>query len=356
MTTDTENKEVYLERPQYVSLEEFCKEPSDRRETFYVDPQDIIFADNIRPIDYDFVDTLAESIKEQGQIQECVGDVIINSEGSLQIRLIAGQHRGLSLIKIFNERKEGEPITKLRIGLVNHELSPEKVIQIQMSENLQNKMTPDQDAVIIYNYWKTLYDIRAERDELVTISEIARSVGRSREKVKDAITFIEGVEPRVRELVRLKQLPYSYALILADLPVEGPFMTTQLELAQIFVKDKKKYTLEKAKKFIATKKTELGLALPLFGGEWEGIKFDNFVRSLNQDSNKNAYALMQWFIGTVKWLDQQGDNAQKARFSDALTDAMDNLGMSQEEFKNKLRPLVSKREFKKLFPDDNRVS
>lgn len=66
-------------------LEDFCKEPSDRRGAFFVNPQDFIFADNIRPIDNNFVDWLL------------------------------------------------------------------------------SEMTPEQDAEIIYNYWKSLYGILSEK-------------------------------------------------------------------------------------------------------------------------------------------------------------------------------------------------
>ena len=53
---------------------------------------DIIPAENIRPIDSESVESLAMSINEVGQLQPCIGD-IVEYEGEKFVRLIAGQHR-----------------------------------------------------------------------------------------------------------------------------------------------------------------------------------------------------------------------------------------------------------------------
>lgn len=215
-----------------LSIEDYVKKTSLESEqlrwnTFLVPMEDIVLAENIRPFDWEFIDILKESIKEHGQLQECIGDVVLDGNGEYKARIIAGEHRTKAIEEI---NDEGE-YTLVRVSLANKTLSPEEVVEIQMSENLQNKMTSAQDAVIIHNFWIRLKRIRDQESGVLTKGELARKVGRSVEVVSNAIKYIEDVNPLVQRLVDERTLSYSLALLLSGIDKGDGYESEQLNMA-----------------------------------------------------------------------------------------------------------------------------
>ena len=94
---------------------------------------------------------LAMSINEIGQLQPCIGD-IVEIEGEKFVRVIAGQHRYYAIKHLCDSGF----LRKIIIRIADRELSNEEILSIQMSENLQNKMTPEQDAKIIHSFGKAV--------------------------------------------------------------------------------------------------------------------------------------------------------------------------------------------------------
>jgi len=343
MSCDNGKNEIYLQPMEKIPLSEYLQESeSVRRETFLVSVEDIVFADNIRPFDEAFVDELKESIKEQGQLQECIGDIITDEEGNLKVRIIAGQHRAKAIIKL---NQEGY-IIPIRISVANTTLDPEKVIAIQMSENLQNKMTPAQDAVIICNYWKKLKEAREAQGGTVSFPEIARKIGRSTEKVKEAVKYVDGLDVRVQKMVDDKQLYYTYALLLADLPKEGGFMTTQFEVADLFFREKFPY--KKAVEHVKKLREEGAFVKALFEN-WEEIKIEEHLKFIHDKSTQKALEAGDWFNRNFYSISNFQGEKNKVGFSTAIVDGAHKWGWGFEEWKKELEPLVSEALYKKLF-------
>ena len=114
--------------------------------------EEVVLAENIRPIDSLVVEDLAMSIAEVGQLQPCLGD-IIEIDGEITIRLIAGQHRYYA-ISLLCEKGLPRPII---MRVADRTLSPEEILSVQMSENLQtNDSRHDQSYILLVDAKKDI--------------------------------------------------------------------------------------------------------------------------------------------------------------------------------------------------------
>jgi len=322
-------------------------------EIFNVPVERIFLADNIRPFDNDFIDTLALSIHEHGQLQACIGDIVSNENGTF-VRLIAGQHRFKSIAKL---NLEGENIP-VKISLANRELSPYEVIEIQITENLHNKMTPAQEAQVINGLWQRMRALKDNDGKKLSIAEFARGVSRSSDVVRDAIKYVECLSPVVQRLVDEKILPYTVSLLLSEAEniVKGrergkqytleDIHREQLYLAQKFVT--MNFTYDRAKKYIQQLKQENNFAESLFGDDWGKMEVASHIIAIRDQSDKKGREAAGWFVKIVRMVQLLPDT-NKVEFSDAIKDAMSDLGMSRDEFEKKLRPLITEKQFTGLF-------
>lgn len=339
-----------------ISLEDFRNSGESEElhyEIFNVPVERIVLADNIRPFDNDFIDTLAMSIHKHGQLQACIGDIVCDGEGTF-VRLIAGQHRFKSIVKL---NLEGEDIP-VKISLANRELNPYEIIEIQITENLHNKMTPAQEAQVINGLWQKVRILKDNGGEKLSIAEFARSVSRSPATVRDAIKYIEGLSPVVQRLVDEKILPYTVSLLLTEAEniIKGrdrekqytleDVYREQLYLAQKFVT--MNFTYDRAKKYIEQLKQESNFSGPLFGDEWKKIEFASHIIAIRDESDKKGRDAAGWFVKIIRMVQLLPDT-NKVEFSDAIENAIFELGMSRDEFEEKLRPLITEKQHIRLF-------
>lgn len=340
-------KEVYVQSMPKISLRDFLEEAKPeiiRRETFLVSVEDVVFADNIRPFDGEFIGELGKNILEQGQLQECIGDIIIDENGNLKVRIIAGQHRSMAILQINND---GTPLP-IRISVANCTLSPEKVIEIQMSENLHNKMTAAQDATIIVGYWKRYNEIKEESGEKkMSITDLARKVGRSVDTVKNAIKYVEGLNPIVQKMVDAKILSYGNAILLTELEQGEGYYDQQVILAERFVRSR--WSTTQAKKYMQKLKMEKSFAGPLFGGEWETIEAVQRIIAIKTEADRNGKMASDWLVIMMKLGEILSKNNAKVDVSEGITNAISKYGMGLVEFREFMRPFMTEHDFNKLF-------
>ena len=174
---------------------------------------------NIRETDHNFVTQLAESIRSQGQLQDCIGDT--RPDGT--VRVWAGQHR-YRAVSLINEENlsRGEPPVLLRVRKYYKEFTPDQVLGVQLAENLQNHMTPGDEAGAIRSLWD-LYQ-QVFEGEKISVAGFAKKIGRGEDKVRNALAF-SGLNEGVQKMVENGVLLYSVAVNVARLPSEQQLRT-----------------------------------------------------------------------------------------------------------------------------------
>lgn len=346
--TEQETLQPRTQRSIKDFIEEANSEPNElRRETFLIPIEQTMLAENIRPFDREFIQVLKENIREYGQFHECMGDIIKNDEGNYMIRIITGQHRAEAIRKI-NEEGEYWPI---RVSVANQTLCPEEIVEIQMSENLQNKMTPAQDATIIHNFWVRLKEVRKQEGKILTKSELARKVGRSADTVSNAIRYIEGVNPLVQRLVDEKNIPYSQALLLSSVDVGNGYDSKQLNLALHFIA--KSFTLSQARNYLKKLKAEEGFSGPLFGKEeWTVMELKNRMIAIRSQADKEGKSAAGWFVKMIHTAGVLG-GPQKVRISEAIKGSVKDLGLSLKDFRELIKGYISQEEYNSLFVEND---
>ncbi|KKP70439.1 MAG: hypothetical protein UR69_C0006G0002 [Candidatus Moranbacteria bacterium GW2011_GWE2_35_2-] len=312
--------------------------------SFLIPTEMFIVTDNIRPFNQDHIDRLATSIEETGQKTPCIGDIVWDDDNKCwSPRLIAGQHRYKAIQQI-NERrrKEGLPEISLWITLENRTYDPYEVIDIQLAENIHEKMTASEEGIVLYGYYRQLYNLMKADHRKLTVAEFSKRVGRTAETVRNAIKFIDGLDPRVRKLVDEKKLPYTHALLLTALPQKGTdFMTTQYEIANHIFRQKLSY--EKAKRLIKDTSVELGCVGPLFGKkEWRKIKKKGYFLTLKNTAGINSKAAAMWVKRVAENIKQYDIKSQKVMFTTAVLEPMQELGITFAEYEPYLKQYFDK--------------
>ena len=182
-------------------------------------PKDMVLGINIRETDHNFVTQLAESIRSQGQLQDCIGDT--RPDGT--VRVWAGQHR-YRAVSLINEENlsRGEPPVLLRVRKYYKEFTPDQVLGVQLAENLQNHMTPGDEAGAIRSLWD-LYQ-QVFEGEKISVAGFAKKNWAGEDKVRNALAF-SGLNEGVQKMVENGVLLYSVAVNVARLPSEQQLRT-----------------------------------------------------------------------------------------------------------------------------------
>ncbi|NMC09052.1 ParB N-terminal domain-containing protein [Candidatus Microgenomates bacterium] len=302
---------------------------------FEVKTEDLLLAENIRPIDPFAVEDLANSISEIGQLQPCIGDVVETESGNL-VRVIAGQHRYYAVKQLI---EAGEDVLLL-IRVANRQLSEEQVLSIQMAENLQNKMKAEEDAKIIHSYWLRCRQLYG--DENVSIAFLSRKLGRSSQKISEAIKFVEGLSPKIQELVQKGVLHYSTAVLLAKMDngsnKGSDYDSEQVRTAVFLISQG--YNKEEAKRYLDKRSKEVkAYTEPLFSGEvWKELKKNGYRMAIKDQSSKEGRTASGWFVRMIKTVSLL-DDPTKTEFSEAIEKAVGELDISMDDFKNNLQAL-----------------
>ncbi|HOY46876.1 MAG TPA: hypothetical protein PKU95_04575 [Candidatus Dojkabacteria bacterium] len=170
---------------------------------------------NIRAFNFDHVLQVGLSILEQGQLQPCIAEPIFNGGEIRGVRVVAGQHRaiGVNLMSQLLQSAGVPGEMELMVRLSNRELTQREKLEIQIAENLQNPMTPDEEAEAIAQLWS---EFRSVHGEGASKAQLARSIGRTPGKVYNALNFAQ-LPAEVKGMVASKILPYGTALELSKL-------------------------------------------------------------------------------------------------------------------------------------------
>lgn len=349
---------------QYTNLREFIESTGEETEVgYFCVPTEFLYeVENIRPYNNDHIRTLADSIRIDGQLQPGIGDLSIE-DGKIQIRIIAGKHRKKAVELINFEKEPEEPIVLFKINIFNRRLTAREVVGIQMAENLQEKMSPVQDAGVIKSMWEEYkINLNGEGEE-ANIKEFSARIGRSVDIVKDAIVYIEKIDPQVKKLVEAKVIPYTMALLLADFSKEqGGFgVSDQLRYAQIcFAKG---LTVDKAKKYLQEqkRKDEKNMALEqqscfvaLDTDEDAAILRDHIL-TLRYASGLRVRENALWFSKVIRMVKLLNNDKIEAKFSAGVEKVFENLDFSVLGFKKELRPLVSPKDYEFIFGENSEL-
>lgn len=154
---------------------------------------------NIRPLDTYHAIGLGFSIKENSQLAPCIAH--INEKG--QIEVLAGDHRRRGLILATNWNHD------LLINLYLRTLSKEEQMAIQLTENKQNPMKPEERAIVYHKLWRLFL----KNDEKATKIEIASRLNESPSVFYKAILYEEKLHPEIQSMVDEGQITYSTALL-----------------------------------------------------------------------------------------------------------------------------------------------
>lgn len=358
-----EKAESVLPVERYTNLREFIetKSPDVMRTAYFRVPTEWLNeVENIRPYNQQQIADLAESIKAEGQLQAGIADLCTNEDGTFQLRIIAGKHRKKAIEKINFEKEPGEPDTLFEVRLYDRQLSAREIVNIQMAENLQEKMTPAQDAVVIETMWKDYkFNIEAEKG-VPNLKEFASHISRSVDVVKDAIKYITEIDEKVQKLVDNKIISYSMALLLCGISKEekGFGVSDQLRYAQTFFMNK--FTVKQAREYLKNRKMKVDESkmeleqeryqLTFEENEDEAILKDHIL-SLHYASGMKVRENALWFVKAVRMIKLLKNEEIEARFSAGIKKTMGDLGFSITDFKKDLEPLISPEDYKFVFGD-----
>ena len=190
-------------------------------------PELLALGPNMRAINQEKVKELAKSIAVLDQVQECSGDTL--EDGS--VRVIAGQHRywAVRLLNELIEKHNAEnPVEnpedeiekiKLRVRVVDSQLTPYEMLDLQIAENLHEDLRPEEEAEKIAE----LFDFyRVVEGEKATVADFCRRVSRGETKVRNALKFVD-LDKRVKKLVEEEAILYWVATRLSKVPDKRQF-------------------------------------------------------------------------------------------------------------------------------------
>lgn len=191
------------------------------------DPDLLVLGPNMRGISQEKVEELVKSIALMGQVQECSGDTLEDG----RIRVIAGQHRYWA-VKLLNELIEKHnsenPVenpedeikrVKLRVRIADRQLSPYKMLDLQIAENLHEDLKPEEEAERIAELFEFYQVVEGEK---ATVADFCRRVSRGETKVRNALKFVD-LDKRVKKLVEEEAILYWIATRLSKIPEKTQF-------------------------------------------------------------------------------------------------------------------------------------
>jgi ParB-like chromosome segregation protein Spo0J len=154
---------------------------------------------NIRPLDVYHAIGLGFSIKENTQLAPCIAH--INEKE--QIEVLAGDHRRRGLILATNWNHD------LLVNLYLRTLSKQEQIEIQLTENKQNPMKPEERATVYHKLWRLFL----ENDGNISKAQIAARLNESPSVFYKAILYEERLNPQIQDMVDQGLITYSTALL-----------------------------------------------------------------------------------------------------------------------------------------------
>lgn len=159
-------------------------------------------------IDYDYIDELAQSIKEVGLLQS----ILLAIKGK-RFEIVAGHCRYLA------HRKAGLPTIRAQVK----KMTRQEIVIARATENLTRKnLSPLEEA-------QTYFDL--VNTESMSIADIAKKVGKSPGLVKRRMDLLR-MQPCLREAVHKKQISISVAEELwpiTDIPTLEYYLSFALE-------------------------------------------------------------------------------------------------------------------------------
>lgn len=156
-------------------------------------------SENIRPLDIYHAIGLGFSIKENSQLAPCIAH--LNEKG--QIEVLAGDHRRRGLILATNWDHD------LLLNLHLRTLSREEQIEIQLTENKQNPMKPEERAIVYHKLWRLFL----KHNDKATKAEIASRLNESPSVFYKAVLYEEKLHPAIQDMVDEGNITYSTALL-----------------------------------------------------------------------------------------------------------------------------------------------
>lgn len=171
--------------------------------------EDIVIRPQMRKtFDEEAIQDLAANISSVGQLAE----ILVNHiDGNLI--LIAGERR-VRAVRHLNAVNHTHRQMQCKIFI---DLTPYDVFNLQISENMHEKVPADQEAEALFD----LYCIAMSTPELqdMKVSEFCKRVKKSETKVRNAFRFVKELHPLIRgELSRNSDtITYSAAILIARL-------------------------------------------------------------------------------------------------------------------------------------------
>lgn len=364
---DIEKAELILPEAPYKNLREFIEtaSPDVVRTAYFRVPTEWLYeVKNVRPYNALHIADLKESIKADGQLQAGIGDFFTDDNGCLQPRLIAGKHRKKAVEEINSEKDPEDPITLFEVKFYDKKLTARQIINIQMAENLQEKMTPAQDAVVIESMWQEYMENMDIEKEVAKMKEFAAQISRSVDVVKDAIKYVTEIDEKVQKLVDNKIISYSMALLLCGISKEkkGFGVSDQLRYAQTFFMNK--FTVKQAREYLKNRKMKVdeskmeleqkSVQFTFLENEDEAILKDHIL-SLHYASGMKVRENALWFVKAVRMIKLLNNEEIEAKFSVGIQKTIESLGFSITDFKKDLEPLISDEDYEFVFGEKKNV-
>lgn len=274
-------------------------------------------SENIRPLDIYHAIGLGFSIKEIGQLAPCIAH--LNEKG--QIEILAGDHRRRGLILATNWNHD------LLVNLYLRTLSREEQIEIQLTENKQNPMKPEERAIVYHKLWRLFL----QNDKSVTKIEIASRLNESPPVFYKAIQYEENLHPQIRDMVDQSLIPYSTALLFTRIEEKERQLKTFIRALTANLDNKK--IREMINNIISQEELEMGLWSTQ---EFEELSTQGAQQSFKLKFQKEANEAII-YLSVVASLVQKKEIEDYVPMTEAVKRDMTRLILTTMHFLNFLR-------------------
>lgn len=295
-------------------------------------PDSLVLGPNMREISQAKVQELAKSIALLGQVQECSGDTLEDG----RVRVIAGQHRYWA-VKLLNELIEKHNSenpaenpedeikrVKLRVRVADKQLTPYKMLDLQIAENLHEDLKPEDEAEKIAELFGFYQVVVGEK---ATVADFCRRVSRGETKVRNALKFVD-LDKRVKKLVEEEAILYWIATRLSKIPEKRQF-----EVAMKIIL----YNLEgeQVETFIRSILGEEGT--PSLFSEAERVRLSgiNHRLAFRGAADRAAKDAAGYFKRVLRILDLV-EAPERVSMTDTIRDILSQFVLSADEFRDEI--------------------